>query len=203
MGTNEEPRRRAPVAAEKRRRQWHRAARARSVEADRALHAHDRLVAAGRPGLRKDLAAFPGESRSVCRRVCARLVQADAPRHGSALALPRAGGSGGRTPLAGSDSRGRSPADRRAGHRLAEEQDSRFRSLRLGAGFHRVGLGLHLPWIRQARRRKRRPHSPRAAEGLGGQPAGSVGQSAQELWKASRARSMAQRPAARKSRSPT
>ena len=82
------------------------------------------------------------------RRVCARLVQADAPRHGSARALSRAGGSGGRTPLAGSDSRSRSPIDRRAGHRRAQEQDSRFRSLDLGAGFDRVGLGLHLPWIR-------------------------------------------------------
>jgi len=32
------------------------------------------------------------------------------------------------------------------------------------------GVGFHLPWLRQARRRERRPHSPRAAEGLGSQP---------------------------------
>jgi catalase-peroxidase len=37
---------------------------------------------------------------------------------------------------------------------------------------HRLGVGLHLPRLRQARRRQRRPHPPRPAEGLGGQPAG-------------------------------
>ena len=41
----------------------------------------------------------------------------------------------------------------------------------LAAGLDRLGVGVHLPRLRQARRRERRPHSPRAAEGLGGQPA--------------------------------
>ena len=40
------------------------------------------------------------------------------------------------------------------------------------AGLDRLGVGVHLPRLRQARRRERRPHPPRAAEGLGGQPAG-------------------------------
>ena len=76
-----------------------------------------------------------------------------------------------RTHLAGPDSRRRSPADRRAGHRRAEGQNPRDRPDRLAARLHRLGLGLHLPRLRQARRRERRPHSPRAAEGLGSQPA--------------------------------
>jgi catalase-peroxidase len=41
-----------------------------------------RPVAALRPGLRKDLASFPGEPRRICRCLCPRLVQADPPGHG-------------------------------------------------------------------------------------------------------------------------
>ena len=163
----------------------------------------DRLVAAGRPGLRKDLAAFHGESGSVGRRVCARLVQADAPRHGSACALSRAGGSGGRTPLAGSDSRSRSPIDRRAGHR------------------HRSRARFSLPVSRS--RSWFRPRGPRPPPSV--DPISAAAQTApafasrrkrigrptnrlswpkcSRLSKESRARSMAQRPAARKSRSLT
>jgi catalase-peroxidase len=40
---------------------------------------------------------------------------------------------------------------------------------------HRLGVGLHLPRQRQARRRQRRAHPPRAAEGLGGQRARRAG----------------------------
>ena len=43
------------------------------------------------------------------------------------------------------------------------------------AGRHRVGLGLDLPQQRQARRRQRCPHPPRAAERLGGQRARRAG----------------------------
>ena len=39
----------------------------------------------------------------------------------------------------------------------------------------RLGLGLDLPRLRQARRRQRRAHPPRAAEGLGRQPARAAG----------------------------
>ena len=91
--------------------------RARSVEETFADHAHHRLVAAFRPGLRKNFAALLGESGSVRRRVCPRVVQADASRHGSARALSRTGGPEGRTHLAGSHSRGESQIDRRKGNR--------------------------------------------------------------------------------------
>ena len=47
-------------------------------------------------------------------------------------------------------------------------------------GLDRLGVGLDLPRLRQARRRERRAHPPRAAEGLGGQPAGPAGQGARD-----------------------
>ena len=43
------------------------------------------------------------------------------------------------------------------------------------AGLYRLGVGLDVPRLRQARRRERRAHPPRAAEGLGGQPACPAG----------------------------
>ena len=49
---------------------------------------------------------------------------------------------------------------------------------------HGLGLGLDLPRQRQARRRQRRAHPPRAAEGLGGQPAGA---SWPRCWRRSKA----------------
>ena len=48
------------------------------------------------------------------------------------------------------------------------------------ARLDRVGLGLDLPRLRQARRRQRRAHPPRAAEGLGGQPARATGEGADD-----------------------
>ena len=45
-------------------------------------------------------------------------------------------------------------------------------------GFDRLGVGVHLPWFRQAGRCERRAHSPRAPEGLASQPAGRTGESA-------------------------
>ena len=96
-----------------------------------------------------------------------------------------------------------SHVDRCAGHRRAEEQDPGFRSVGLAAGFHRLGVGVHVPRLRQARRRERRPHSPGAAEGLGSQPARPTGEGAARRWKASRASSTARSPAARRSRWPT
>ena len=41
----------------------------------------------------------------------------------------------------------------------------------VAARLDRVGVGVDVPRLRQARRRQRRPHSSRAAEGLGGQSA--------------------------------
>ena len=42
------------------------------------------------------------------------------------------------------------------------------------AGFDGLGVGVHLPRLRQARRCQRRPHSSGAAEGLGSQPAAQL-----------------------------
>ena len=50
----------------------------------------------------------------------------------------------------------------------------------LRAGRDRLGLGVHLPRLRQARRRQRRAHPARPAEGLGGQPAGATGEGAED-----------------------
>ena len=48
------------------------------------------------------------------------------------------------------------------------------------AGLDRLGLGVHVPRHRQARRRQRRAHPPRAAEGLGGQQSAGAGQGAED-----------------------
>src|SRR5580700_1025685 len=88
MGTDEKPRRCASVDTNKWRRQRYSAGCARSVETSRALYADYGFVFEIRPGLRKDFAALLRASGSVRGRVCAGVVQADAPRHGSDRALP-------------------------------------------------------------------------------------------------------------------
>ena len=62
-----------------------------------------------------------------------------------------------------------------AGHRLPQGPGPRLGPVGVPARVHRVGGGLVLPRQRQARRRQRRAHPPRAAERVGGQrprPAG-------------------------------
>ena len=125
MGADQEPGRRASVEAEERRGRRHGAGRARPVEAHAPTMLTTDLVAAVRPGLREDLAALPREPGSVRRRLRPGVVQADAPRHGPARALPRPGGPDGGADLAGPDPRGRSQADRRAGHRRPQGEDPR------------------------------------------------------------------------------
>ena len=61
------------------------------------------------------------------------------------------------------------PADLGRRHRHAEGSDPGLGADGLAAGLDRVGVGLDVPRQRQARRRERRPHPPRAAERLGGQ----------------------------------
>ena len=64
-------------------------------------------------------------------------------------------------------------------HELIDEQDIAALKAKILAsglsvsrtGLDRLGIGVHLPRLRQARRRQRRAHPPRPAEGLGGQPA--------------------------------
>ena len=203
MGADEEPGRRAPVEAEEWRGRRHGAGCPRQVEAHRAVHADHGPLPAVRPGLREDLAALPGESGPVRGRVRPGLVQADAPGHGAARALPRPGGAGRRAHLAGPDPRGQSQADRREGHRRAQGQDPGVGPFGLAAGVDRLGVGVDLPGLRQARRCERRAHSPRAAEGLGRQPAGPAGEGAQDARGHPERVQQARSPAARRSRSPT
>ena len=80
MGADQEPGRREAVEGEGG--GSHHPGRLRQVEEACADHADDGPVAAVRPGLREDLAALLRASGPVRGRVCPRLVQAHAPRHG-------------------------------------------------------------------------------------------------------------------------
>ncbi len=64
------------------------------------------------------------------------------------------------------------------GHRRPQEQDPRIGTVHLPAGLDRVGVSVDVPRHRQARRRQRGTHSPRAAEGLGGQQSVRAGEGA-------------------------
>ncbi len=66
------------------------------------------------------------------------------------------------------------------GHRRSEEEDPRVGAVHLAAGLDGLGVGGHLPRHRQARRRQRRAHPSRAAEGLGGQQPRRAGQGAED-----------------------
>ena len=67
-----------------------------------------------------------------------------------------------------------------AGHRGAQEEGAGVGPDGAAARLDRLGLGLDLPRLRQARRRQRRAHPPGAAEGLGGQPAGAAREGAED-----------------------
>ena len=118
-------------------------------------------------------------TRRVRRRLRPRVVQADPPRHG-----PGARYLGKEVPREDLIWQDPHPA---VNHKLIDAQDIAAlkgkilaSGCRLADSFDRLGVGLHLPRLRQARRRQRRAHSPRAAEGLGGQPAGRAGEGAQD-----------------------
>src|SRR5262245_25838815 len=110
MGADEEPCGGVAVAGERRR--GYDSGPLRQVEEARADHAYDRPLAALGPGLREDLAALLRASGPIRGRVCARVVQAHAPRHGSDPSLPRPAGAEGNTDLAGPDPGRRSSAGR-------------------------------------------------------------------------------------------
>src|SRR5579885_2713706 len=101
MGTDEEPGRRLSV--ESKRRRSHDPGRIRQVEEACAGHADDGPVATDGPRLREDFAALLRASGPVRRCFRPRMVQAHAPRYGSARALPRAVRAEGSVNLAGSD----------------------------------------------------------------------------------------------------
>ena len=119
------------------------------------------------PAYEKISRRFYEHPRAVRRRVRARLVQAHASRHGADPALPRPARAEGDADLAGPDPRGRPSADRRRGRRGAQGEDPGVWPLGLRAGLDGVGVGVDLPRLRQARRRQRRAHSPRARRRTG------------------------------------
>ena len=138
------------------------------------------LVAAVRSGLREDLAPLLREPAGVRGRLREGVVQADAPRHGAHHALPRPGGAARSRSCGRTRSRGHARTDRREGHRRAQGQDPRVGTVDLPAGLDRLGVGVVVPRHRQARRRQRRAHPPRAAEGLGGQQSAGAGEGAED-----------------------
>jgi catalase-peroxidase len=73
--------------------------------------------------------------------------------------------------LAGPRPRRRSQARHKPDVADLRRQDPRLGAHRRAADQDRLGVRVHLPRHRQARRRQRRARPPRAAEGLGGQPA--------------------------------
>ncbi len=101
VGADQEPGRGLAVEAEGRGRKEPRALRPRSVEAGSGHDDHGGHGHADGPDLRADRAALPREPGGVRRRLRPRVVQADPPRHGPALALPRPGGPPGGPPVAG------------------------------------------------------------------------------------------------------
>ena len=165
MGADPEPGRRLSVGGE--RRGSHRSGPLRSGEAARADHADDGPVAADGPGVREDLATLLRASGPVRRRFRPRVVQADAPRHGSDRALSRPARSEGDADLAGSDPGGGPSADQRRGHRSAEGENPRLGPLGSRARLDGLGVGVDVPRRRQARRRQRRAHSPCARRRTG------------------------------------
>ena len=149
------------------------------------------------PGLREDLAALLRASGPVRGRLCPRLVQAHAPRHGTDRALSRQAGAEGNADLAGSDSGRGSSADRRARHRRPEGEDPRVRSCRFRN------------WSRPPGRRHRRSAAPTSAAAPTARGFASrrrrIGRSTiRRSWRRlSRSSKRSRRRPARKSRSPT
>ena len=203
VGADQEPGRRAAVETQGRHGCQRRARCARSGQAPCADDDHRRHGDANGPGLREDLAPLHGQPAGICRRVCACLVQADAPRHGAGHALSGSAGAQGRAGLAGPDPGGRPPAGRGRGHRGAEGQDPGQRADDGTTGRHRLGVGSHLPRQRQAGRRQRRAHPAGAAEGLGRSTSRPSWRPCWASWKRSSATSTLPPQAARRSRWPT
>jgi hypothetical protein len=170
VGAGEEPRRRLAVDAQGRAAQGTVPDAHDPEEGARADDAHDRPLAADGPRVRQDLQAFPGEPRGVQRCLRARLVQADAPRHGPALAPARGRGAAGPA-LAGPGASRRSRARRPT---PTPSQLKKRRSSTPGSPSRsscaRRGPPPPPTAAPTARRRQRRARPPRAAEGLGGEP---------------------------------
>ena len=73
-------------------------------------------------------------------------------------------------------SRSRSRINRGQGHCCSEGEDPRIRTVDLPTGHDGLGVSGDVPRLRQARWGERGAHSPRAAKGLGSEPAGRTGE---------------------------
>ena len=156
------------------------------------------------PAYEKISRRFHREPGPVRRCLRPRLVQAHPSRHGPARALPRARGAGRRADLAGSDSRRRSPADRR------RRTSPRLKAKILASGLYGRRSSSRRPGPRPrpsaaptsaAARTARASAWRRRRIGQVNQPA-QARQGARRRSKASRASSTPAQPAARRSRSP-
>ena len=146
---------------------------AHDPQAPRADDADHRPGAAGGPGVREDLARFhenPDQFADAFARAWFKLTHRDM---GPWCALPRP-----EVPAEELIWQDPIPA---VNHKLIDAKDiaalkaqSSRPAVRVGAGVDRLGVGVDLPWLRHARRRERCAYSPRAAEGLGGQPAAQL-----------------------------
>ena len=89
------------------------------------------------------------------------------------------------------------------GCRCAEDEDLGVRSFGFPAGLDRLGVGVDLPRLRQARWSERRAHSPHARRRIGTSISRSSSRRCLRSSKRSRRSSTPRPPAARRSRSPT
>jgi len=154
----------------------HGAGCARSVQAAFALHADHGPRLRFDPAYEK-ISRASTSIRSVGRRVCAGVVQADAPRHGADLAVPWPARSEGAPAV---------PRPRSAWiiswlgrrHCCSEGEDPKS-DCRSRSCHDCLGIGVVVP--RSDKRGGRTgAHSPRATKGLGSEPAGRTGEGSQE-----------------------
>ena len=142
------------------------------------------MIMPTRPTWRSPSASTPNLGR-VRGRLRPRLVQADPSRHGAARPL-----SGPEVPTEVLLWQDPVPA---VDHPLIDRQDVaalKAKVLESGlsvaaAGLHRLEVGVDVPRHRQARWCQRRAHPPGAAEGLGGERAGRVGEGAADAGRVS------------------
>ena len=124
LGADQISGRSAPVATQARGRSRQRSGPVAGLAASRPDHADQRHRPARRSRIRKDLTPLLRGPRRVRRRLRARLVQADPPRHGPGQPLSRSGGSRRVPDLAGPAAR----ADSAAAVRRRDSTSSSARS---------------------------------------------------------------------------
>ena len=177
MGADQEPGRRQAVGGQGR--AGNHPGRARPVEEAQADDADDRFDTALRPGVRQDLAAFldnPQAFAEAFARAWYKLTHRDMG--------PKVRYLGPEVPkedLIWQDPLPQSAttAPREPTLRTLKARIAGLGLVGVGAGVDGLGLGVHLPRLRQARRRQRRAHPPGSAEGLGSQQSRATGESAE------------------------